>query len=58
MSDELTSRVRSDFSRARFKAFLNGVWAALPVSNVIALALIYLWSKRELGRLPEDAVGN
>lgn len=29
MSDELTSRVRSDFSRARFKAFLNGVWAAL-----------------------------
>ena len=29
MSDELTSRVRSDFSRARFKAFLNGVWATL-----------------------------
>ena len=29
MSDELTSRVRSDFSRARFKAFLNGVWAAI-----------------------------
>lgn len=29
MSDELSSRVRSDYSRARFKAFLNGVWAAL-----------------------------
>ncbi len=29
MSDELDSRVRSDFSRARFKAFLNGVWAAI-----------------------------
>ncbi|MFZ5878032.1 MAG: hypothetical protein ACOY0R_01560 [Chloroflexota bacterium] len=29
MSDELTSRIRSDYSRARFKAFLNGVWAAL-----------------------------
>lgn len=29
MSDELSSRVRSDYSRARFKAFLNGVWATL-----------------------------
>lgn len=29
MSDELSSRVRSDFQRARFQAFLNGVVAAL-----------------------------
>ncbi len=29
MSDELDSRARSDFSRARFKAFLNGVWATI-----------------------------
>lgn len=29
MSDELNSRVRSDYSRARFKAFLNGVLASL-----------------------------
>lgn len=29
MSDELTSRVRADFSRARFKAFLNRAWAAV-----------------------------
>lgn len=29
MNDELASRVRSDYSRVRFKAFLNGVWATL-----------------------------
>ncbi len=29
MSDELTSRVRADFSRARFKAFLNRAFAAI-----------------------------
>ena len=29
MTDELSSRVRSDYSRARFKAFLNSVWASL-----------------------------
>jgi len=29
MSDELTSRVHADFSRARFKAFLNRAFAAL-----------------------------
>ncbi|HUI88592.1 MAG TPA: hypothetical protein VLX61_07675 [Anaerolineales bacterium] len=29
MSDELNSRVRADFSRARFKAFLNRAFAAL-----------------------------
>ena len=29
MSDELSARVRSDFQRARFKSFLNGVMAAL-----------------------------
>jgi len=29
MSEELNSRVRSDYSRARFKAFLNSVWATL-----------------------------
>lgn len=29
MSDELASRVRSDFQRARFQAFLNQVWSAL-----------------------------
>jgi len=29
MSDELSARVRSDFQRARFQAFMNGVMAAL-----------------------------
>jgi len=29
MSDELTSRVRADFSRARFRAFLNRAFAAI-----------------------------
>ncbi len=29
MSDEITSRVRADFSRARFKAFLNRAFAAI-----------------------------
>jgi len=29
MGDELNSRVRADFGRARFKAFLNDAWAAL-----------------------------
>jgi len=29
MSDELASRVRADFERARFKAFLNRVWSAI-----------------------------
>ncbi|HOD37071.1 MAG TPA: MATE family efflux transporter [Syntrophales bacterium] len=37
---------------------LNGVWASLPISNIIAFALIYIWSKRELGRLPADAAGS
>jgi Na+-driven multidrug efflux pump len=35
---------------------LNGVWTALPVSNLISFTLIYLWTKREFGRLPADAV--
>ena len=35
---------------------LNGVWASLPISHVISFALIYLWTKREFGRLPADAV--
>jgi hypothetical protein len=29
MTDEFDSRVRSDYSRVRFKAFLNSVWASL-----------------------------
>jgi hypothetical protein len=29
MTDEINSRARSDYSRARFKAFLNGVWSTL-----------------------------
>jgi len=29
MPDQLSERVRSDFSRARFKAFLNKVWGAI-----------------------------
>lgn len=29
MSDELNSRVRADFGRARFKAFLNRAWAVV-----------------------------
>lgn len=29
MSDDLSARVRADFGRARWKAFLNSVWAAL-----------------------------
>ena len=29
MSDHLTSRARSDYSRARFKAFLNQIWSVV-----------------------------
>ena len=29
MTDELSSRVRADYSRVRFKAFLNNVWTSL-----------------------------
>ena len=29
MSDELTTRVRADYERARFKAFLNRVWSTI-----------------------------
>jgi hypothetical protein len=29
MTDEFDSRVRSDYSRVRFKAFLNSVWASI-----------------------------
>ena len=29
MSNELTSRVRADFSRARFRAFLNRAFASI-----------------------------
>ncbi len=29
MNDDLNFRVRSDYSRARFKAFLHGVWATI-----------------------------
>jgi putative MATE family efflux protein len=35
---------------------LNGVWTALPVSNLISFTLIYFWTKIEFGRLPADAV--
>jgi Na+-driven multidrug efflux pump len=34
---------------------LNGAWASIPISNLISFALIYLWTKREFGRLPRDA---
>jgi len=37
---------------------LNGVWASLPISNIISFILIYLWTKREFGRLPADAVSS
>jgi putative MATE family efflux protein len=35
---------------------LNGAWASIPISNLISFALISLWTKREFGRLPADAV--
>jgi MATE family, multidrug efflux pump len=33
---------------------LNGVWSSLPISNLISFTLIFLWTKREFGRMPRD----
>ena len=49
MSDELTSRVRSDFSRARFKAFLNGVWAAISGQSNRLLSYDEIKEKLHIG---------
>jgi hypothetical protein len=37
MSDELDSRVRADFSRARFKSFINQVFSVLSGKRTTTL---------------------
>ena len=49
MSDELTSRVQSDYSRARFKAFLNGILASLARRHNRLLSYEAVKEKLHLG---------
>src|SRR5512141_2610548 len=49
MSDELTSRVQADYSRARFKAFMNGVWASLSGRHNRLLSYDAVKEKLHLG---------
>lgn len=49
MSDELTSRTRSDFQHARFKAFLNGVMATISGQRNILLSYDEVKEKLHVG---------
>ncbi|HEY6072834.1 MAG TPA: hypothetical protein VIV15_05410, partial [Anaerolineales bacterium] len=49
MTDDLTSRVRSDYSRARFKAFLNGIRASLSGRHNRLLSYDEIKEKLHLG---------
>lgn len=49
MSDELAFRVKDDFSRARFKAFLNGVQAALTGQPATLLSYDQVKEKLRIG---------
>ena len=49
MSDELTMRVRADFERARFKAFLNRVWAAISGTPTQLLSYDEVKEKLRIG---------
>jgi hypothetical protein len=49
MNDELSSRVRADFSRARFKSFLNRAWAVLSGAPVNLLSYDDVKEKLHIG---------
>jgi len=49
MSDELNSRVRADFSRARFKAFLNRAWSAVSGQPATLLSYDEIKEKLHIG---------
>lgn len=49
MSDELTSRVRADFSRARFKSFLNRAWSAVSGQPTTLLSYDEIKEKLHIG---------
>ncbi len=49
MSDELTSRVRADFSRARFKAFLNRAWSVVSGQPTTLLSYDEVKEKLHIG---------
>jgi len=49
MSDELTSRVRADFSRARFKAFLNRAWSVVSGQPTTLLSYAEIKERLHIG---------
>jgi len=49
MNDELSSRVRADFSRARFKAFLNRAWSIVSGKPVSLLSYDDVKEKLHIG---------
>lgn len=49
MSDELASRVRADFSRARFKAFLNRAWSVVSGQPTTLLSYDEIKEKLHVG---------
>ena len=49
MSDELNSRARSDFKRARFKAFLNRAWSAVSGQPATLLSYDEIKEKLHIG---------
>ena len=49
MSDELNSRARHDFSRARFKAFLNRAWSAVSGQPATLLSYDEIKEKLHIG---------
>ncbi|MEW6029173.1 MAG: DUF4032 domain-containing protein [Chloroflexota bacterium] len=49
MSDELSARVRADFNRARFKAFLNRAWAVISGQPITLLSYDDVKEKLHIG---------
>ena len=49
MSDELNSRARSDFKRARFKSFLNRAWSAVSGQPATLLSYDEIKEKLHIG---------
>ena len=49
MSDELSARARADFSRARFKSFLNRAWATLSGQPTTLLSYDDIKEKLHVG---------
>lgn len=49
MSDDLTNRARSDYSRVRFKAFLNRVWSVISGQPATLLSYDEIKEKLRIG---------